>query len=400
MLKKLIVLLLTVVLLVTVAGCGGGSTQQGSQTEQNGAASNESGDKEPIKIGYIGALSGETALWGQAGLNGMLLAEKDINDACGILGRQVKVISYDGKGEPLDSVNALNKLIDQDKCVAVVGTNFSSCNIPMASVADEKKVPVIATAASSPLVTVDESGKLHPYSFRIGFTDPFQGRVIASYAYKELNIKNAAILTNIADAYSTGITQYLIDEFTKLGGKIVAHENASSGDNDFRAQLSKIKAAKPEALFIPWIYKDVALIVKQARELGIDCVFIGADGWDSQDLPKLAGDAIEGGYFCSRPGFNTPEAKKFAERYQSVYKITPEAECLFGYDGLMWIKDAIEREGAADSESIRKGLESTTNFTGLLGKMSVDPKTHDPVRDAAIFKIEGGQVKFVQIYTP
>lgn len=389
--KKILCMILAGILLMSVVGCGGGSKN---------STDNGSGNEEPIKIGYIGALSGETALWGQAGLNGMLLAEKDINDAGGILGRPVKVVAYDGKGEALDSVNALNKLIDQDKVVAVVGTNFSSCNIPMASVADSKKVPVIATAASSPLVTVDESGKLHPYSFRIGFTDPFQGRVIASYAYNVLNIKNAAVLTNIADAYSTGITEYLVEEYTRLGGKIVARENASSGDNDFRAQLSKIKDAKPEAIFLPWIYKDVALIVKQARDLGIDALFIGADGWDSQDLPELAGSAIEGGYFCSRPGFNTPAAQEFAERYEKEYGVTAEAECLFGYDGLMWIKQAIESQGAADSESIRNGLEKTTNFEGLLGAMSIDPETHDPVRDAAIFKIENGKVNFVELYVP
>lgn len=397
MLKKFLCLLLAGVLLFTVAGCG---SNTGAQKGQDKEAANGDLQGEPINIGYIGALSGETALWGQAGLNGMLLAEKDINNAGGILGRPVKVKAYDGKGEPLDSVNALNKLIDQDKCVAVIGTNFSSCNIPMASVADDKKVPVIATAASSPLVTVDESGKLHPYSFRIGFTDPFQGCVIASYAYNELDVKNAAILTNIADAYSTGITEYLVDEFTRLNGKIVAKENASSGDNDFRAQLSKIKDAKPEAIFLPWIYKDVALIVKQARELGIDSIFIGADGWDSQDLPELAGDAIKGGYFCSRTGFNTPEAKLFAERYETEYGITAEAECLFGYDGLMWIKEVIEKEKSADSDSIRNGLENTTHFTGTLGAMSVDPETHDPVRDAAIFKIENSKVKFIQVYVP
>ena len=393
MVKKILCMALVGMLLFSVVGCGGGN-------QQGGSSSNGDVQGEPIKIGYIGALSGETALWGQAGLNGMLLAEKDINEAGGILGRPVKVVAYDGKGEPLDSVNALNKLIDQDKVVAVLGTNFSSCNIPMASIADSKKVPVIATAASSPLVTVDESGKLHPYSFRIGFTDPFQGRVIASYAYNVLNIKNAAVLTNIADAYSTGITEYLLEEYTRLGGNIVARENASSGDNDFRAQLSKIKDAKPEAIFLPWIYKDVALIVKQARDLGIDAVFIGADGWDSQDLPELAGNAIEGGYFCSRPGFNTPAAQEFAKRYEEVYNVTAEAECLFGYDGLMWIKQAIESEGAADSESIRNGLEKTTNFEGLLGAMSVDPATHDPVRDAAIFKIENGKVNFVELHVP
>lgn len=215
MFKKILCLLLVGMLLFTV-GCGGGS-----QTPQSQDSEPADGDVQgdPIKIGYIGALSGETALWGQAGLNGMLLAEEDINAAGGILGRPVKVVAYDGKGEALDSVNALNKLIDQDKVVAVVGTNFSSCNIPMASVADTKKVPVIATAASSPLVTVDRSGKLHPYSFQIGFTDPYQGRVIASFAYNKLNIKNAAILTNIADAYSTGITEFLLEDVHSSGWK-------------------------------------------------------------------------------------------------------------------------------------------------------------------------------------
>lgn len=385
--KRVACFFLAAALIVTVftgcsAGTGGG--------EKN----------DPIVVGYVGALSGDTALWGQAGLNGLKMAAEDINSKGGILGRQVKIVDYDGKGEALDSVNALNKLIGEDKAVAVIGTNFSSCNIPMASVADAKKVPLIATAASSPLVTVDEKGNLHPYSFRIGFTDPYQGRVLAGYTYKKLNIKKAAIITNIGDNYSTGITKYLVDEYTKLGGTIVDKENANSGDNDFRAQLSKIKNSGAEALFIPWVYKDVSLIVKQAKQLGVNAVFIGADGWDSQDLPSLAGDAIEGGYFCSRVGFNTPEGKAFEQRYEQKYNITAEAECLFGYDGLMWIKQAIEKQGAADSESIRKGLENTTSFEGTLGKMSIDPKTHDPVRDAAMFQIKNGKINFVETYNP
>lgn len=384
MLKKTLCTMLMAMLAIGAAGCG----------------AKASGTAETIKIGYVGALSGETALWGQAGYNGMQMAMEEINAAGGILGKKVELVKYDGKGESLDSVNAFNKLIDQDKVVAVIGTNFSSCNIPMAAIADSKKIPLIATAASSPLVTVDESGKLHPYSFRIGFTDPFQGRVLAGYAYKKLNMKKAAILTNIADAYSVGITEYLVAEYTKLGGTIVANEQASSGDNDFRAQLSKIKESGAEALFIPWIYKDVALIVQQARDLGITATFIGADGWDSQDLPTLAGASIEGGYFCSRTGFNTPLAKEFQAKYETKFKITAEAECLFGFDGVMWIKQVIEKAGKADSESIRNGLEATTSFDGTLGKMSVDPKTHDPIREAAMFQIKASKVVFVETYDP
>ncbi len=388
MLKRMLSILLIVTLVVVSVGCGAKETGSGNSSE------------DPIKIGYIGALSGETALWGQAGLNGMIMAQNEINEAGGILGRTVKVVEYDGKGEPLDSINAFNKLVDQDKVIAVVGTNFSSINIPMATIAGEKEIPVLATAASSPQVTVDENGNLHPYSFRIGFTDPFQGRVLAAYSINELKLTKAAILTNIADSYSTGITEYLVDEYTKLGGTIVANEQASSGDNDFRAQLSNIKNSEAEVIFIPWIYKDVSLIVKQARDLGIEAVFMGADGWDSQDLPTLAGEAIEGSYFCSRIGFNTPDAKEFQERYEAEYKITAEAEGLFGYDGLMWLKQVIEEGGTADSQTIRDGLENTTNFKGTLGTMSVDPTTHDPVREAAIFQISNGTNNFIEAYSP
>ncbi len=355
-------------------------------------------EEGPIIIGYVGALSGDTALWGQAGLDGMNMAVADINAAGGVLGRELQVIGLDGKGEPMDSVNAFTSLIDNDKAVVVVGTNFSNCNIAMAPIADEKKIPLMATAASNPLVTVDENGNLHPYSFRIGFIDPFQGEVLASYAYNVLGYTKAAIITNVADPYSTGITDYLRDAYEALGGEIVAYEEAASGDQDFRAQLSNIQSANPECLFIPWIYQDVALIARQARDLGIEAQFIGADGWDSQDLPQLAQGAIEGGIFCSRPTWNTEEALAFKARYEEEFGITAEAECLFGYDAVKWIEQVIIQEGAADSESIRNGLENTPSFDGYLGHMAVDPATHNPAREAAMFKIENDAVVWIENY--
>jgi branched-chain amino acid transport system substrate-binding protein len=408
MFRKVLSAVLAFSLMASVAGCSGGAANSaapaasaGDAAKTTGAAASTGGAPtgDPIKIGYVSALSGDTALWGQAGLNGMKLAVEDLNAKGGLLGRPVQVVGYDGQGQPLDSVNALNKLIDEEKVVAVVGTNFSSCNIAMAPVADSKKIPLIATAASSPQVTVDQNGKLHPYSFRIGFTDPFQGKVVASYVIKKLNVKKAAIITDIGDNYSTGVTGYITKEFTDLGGTIVAKEEARSGDNDFRAQLSKIKVANPDVLFIPWVYKDVALITKQAKDLGITCQFVGTDGWDSQDLPKLAGAAIDGGYFCSRPGFNTPEAKAFAERYKTTCKLTPEVECLFGYDGVMWLAQVIKQQNSAESDKIRDGLEKTTEFKGYLGSMTIDPATHNPTRDAAIFRVKNSTVHFVEMYS-
>lgn len=393
--KKLLALAAVLVLVVSMfAGCGAPATTPSG----SGDATTPGASGDTIKIGYVSALSGDTALWGQAGLNGMLLTAEEINAAGGVLGKKIEIVGLDGMGQPMDSVNAYNKLVDEQKVVAVVGTNFSSCNIPMAAVADEKKVPVIATAASNELVTVDESGKVHPYSFRIGFIDSFQGKILGKYALEKLNIKNAAMVYDIGDAYSSGVAKVIKETFTAGGGTIVAEEQVRSGDNDFRAQLTKIAKTKPEALFVPLIYKDVALIANQAREQGIECIFIGADGWDSKELPTMAGKALEGSIFCSRPGFNTPEAQAYGEKYKAKYNIELEAECLFGNDGLKWLVQVIEKAGSADPQAIRDGLEATTEFSGLLGKMAIDPATHNPDRDAAIFKITNEKNEFVEMY--
>lgn len=388
--KKLLSLVLAgTMVLGMLAGCGKKEGDSGKD------------DTSPIKIGYVSALTGDTALWGQAGLDGMKMAAEKVNADGGVLGRKVEVLEADGKGEPQDSVTALQSLIGKG-VVAVVGTNFSNCNIAMAPIADSSKVSVIGTAASNPEVTVDKNGKLHPYSFRLGFIDPFQGTVLASYAYNKLGLKNAAILTNVGDATSAGITEYFKDGFTGLGGKIVAEESGGSNDDDFRAQLAKIKDANPDVLFIPWNYQKVANIAKQAKALGINCQFIGGDGWDSQDLPDLAGGAIEGGIYCSRPGFADPKTADFKKEYMEKYNITsPEAEVLFGWDGMMWVVDAIKRANSADPEKVRDALENTGEWNeGYLGPMKVDPATHNPERAAGIFQIKDNKVTYIESYTP
>ena len=352
----------------------------------SGAFAQELDTENPIKIGYVGALSGDTALWGQAGLNGMELTAKQINEDGGILGREVQVIGLDGKGAPDDSVTAYKKLVEEEGVSAVVGTNFSSCNI--------------ATAASNELVTVDADGKLHPYSFRLCFIDSYMGYLAGSYAYNELGLKTCALITDVTDSYSTSVGQYMVDTFTELGGELVASEEAQNGDNDFRAQLTKIAAAQPDVLFIPWNYENVCLIAQQARELGIEGVFFGADGWDTTELIELSNGALEGCYYVSRPGFNLPEAAAYGEVYQEEYNVALEAECLYGNDGVMWIKQAIEAAGSDDPTAIRDQLEATTSFDGLLGHMSIDPATHNPSRDAAIFEVKDDEVQYVGIYEP
>lgn len=401
-LKKLVAMILALVMAAALAGCAAPASPAATQAPAADATAAPAAEAtpaaEPIKIGYVSALSGDTALWGQAGLNGMLLTAEKINAAGGILGRPVEIVGLDGKGDAADSVSAYKKLVEEEKVCAVVGTNFSSCNIPIAAVADELKVPVIATAASNELVTVDENGKLHPYSFRLCFIDSYQGSVVGNYAAKELGLKKAAIITDITDAYSTGVGSYIVKSFEAAGGTMVAQEEAQNGDNDFRAQLTKIAKAEPDVLFIPWIYQNVALIAKQARELGINCIMLGTDGWDSAELADLAGGALEGCSYVSRIGFNTPEAKAYGEEYVAKYNIGLEAECLFGNDGLLWVKDAIERAGSTDPVAVRDALENTDTFTGLLGTMKMDAATHNPQRDCAIFTCKNGVFEFVEVY--
>ena len=356
--------------------------------------------ENPIRIGYVGALSGDTALWGQAGLNGLELTAKQINAEGGILGREVQIIGLDGKGVSDDSVSAYKRLVEEYGVVAVVGTNFSSCNIPIAAVADELQVPVIATAASNELVTVDAEGKLHPYSFRLCFIDSYMGLLAGSYAYNELGLRTCAVIEDITDSYSTSVGDFMVDTFISLGGELVASEEAQNGDNDFRAQLTKIAAKQPDVLFVPWNYENVALIAQQAREVGITAVLFGADGWDTTELTELANGALEGCYYVSSPGFNLPEAAAYGEIYAAEYNVALETECLYGNDGLRWIQYAIEAAGSDDPTAIRDALEATESFDGLLGHMSIDPATHNPSRDAAIFKVENDEVVYVGIYQP
>jgi branched-chain amino acid transport system substrate-binding protein len=365
----------------------------------SGCGSNQA-KEDVIKIGYVGALSGDTAVWGQAGLNGMKLTAKEINEKGGILGKKVEVIGLDGRGNPVDSVNAFNKLVDEEKVIAVIGTNFSSCNIAMAPIADQKKIPLIGTACSNPKVTVDENGKLHPYSFRIGFIDPFQGKVLATFATKELKAKTAAIITDIGSDYSTGLTEFFIKQFEQNGGKVLIKVDAHSGDNDFRAQLSKIAPLNPDVVLVPWIYKDVALIANQARELGIKATLLGGDGWDSKELLSMAGPALEGCYYTSQPSFANPATKPYAEAYKKEFGINPETEALFGHDGLYWIKDALERAGKVDPTALKDALENTKDFKGLMGSITVDPATHNPTKPCSVYQIKSSQFEYVGDFTP
>ncbi len=368
--KKALALVLVVVMIFALAACG----QKKEDT---------------IKIGYIGDLSGGTALWGNAGKFGAMEAIEEINAAGGVLGKKLELVAMDGKGEAADSVSALRKLITDEHIVAEIGTNFSSCNIPMAAVADELKVPIIGTAASNELVTIDENGKLHPYSFRMCFLDNYIGTVIGTYATKDLGFTKGALLTVQGDTNSESVGQFIKEAFEKNGGTIVSEQQTPGTDLEFRAQLGNFKTADPEIIFVVMNdYAKNAAFAKQAREMDINCMLMGHDGWDSNELPAAAEGKLDGCQNVTRIGFAMPEALEFGEKIVAKYGGTLETECLFGRDGVYWIKDAIERANSTDPTAIRDALESTDVFNGLIGTLVMNSETHNPVMACEVFEFQ------------
>ena len=320
--KKAISIFLAVVMVLALVACGNSAAPNAPAATNNGSETAGT-DSDTIKIGYVSDLTGATALWGTAGQYGAELAVKDINEAGGVLGgKMLELVPMDGKGEAADSVSAFKKLVDEHHIVASIGTNFSSCNIPMASVADEVKVPIIGTAASNELVTVDENGNLHPYSFRMCFIDSYLGTVIGNYAVDKLGVKNAALFTIAGNTNSESVGSFIRDAINAKGANIVADEQCQEGDVDFRAQLTNIKAKNPDiSFFVMNDYAKNATFAKQAREMGIECTLMGHDGWDSAQLASEAQGALEGCLYVSRIGFNSPDAKAFGERVAKEYGI-------------------------------------------------------------------------------
>ncbi len=307
----------------------------------------------------------------------------------------MEVIGYDTKGDPQEAVNVAKRLTGQDKVVAILGPNASGNAIPIAPVLEAAKVPDIATVATNPKVTVLD-GKVKPYNFRVCFIDPYQGAVAAGYAAEVLKAKNAAILYDVGDDYSQGLTQYFEEYFVKKGGTVVAKEGFKSGDVDFRPQLSKIKAANPDVIFMPYFFKEVALSSNQARELGITATLMGGDGWPSEQLISMAKDAVNGSFFVNHLDYDDPEVQDFKTRYKTKYSKDVELNGYLVHDAVLMLVDAITRAGEANSEKIAQSLE-TSDIKGITGKIKIGKDTHNPEgKDAAIIKIVDGKYVFQQ----
>ncbi|MCM3673385.1 MULTISPECIES: ABC transporter substrate-binding protein [Peribacillus] len=383
--KKLASAFLSLTLAAGVlAGCSG-----------SGSSEKSSGDGDTIKIGVNLELSGGVASYGQSIAEGLELATAEINKE-GIDGKKIKLIKVDNKSEASEATSGAIKLTSQDQVAAIVGAATSTNSIAQVQIAQDNKVPVISPSGTSPEITFSKD-KLNDYIFRTSFIDPFQGTVAANFATKEIKAKSAAIYIDSASDYSKGLAAAFKEQFEKNGGKIVAEEAYIAKDTDFRSTLTRLKSAKPDFIFLPGYYEEAGLIVKQARETGLDVPFMGGDGWDSPKLIEIAGaKALNNTFITNHYSSGDPDEKiqNFVSAFKAKYKDkSPDAFNALGYDTGYFLADAIKRAGSADSEKIKEALEKTADLELVTGTFTLDEK-HNPIKSATILEFKEGKQVF------
>jgi len=350
-----------------------------------------------ILIGHFASMTGETATFGTSTDEGIRLALDQINAAGGVLGRQIKVITEDDQSKPEEAVTAVQKLINQDHVVALLGEVASSRSLAAAPVAQRAHIPMLSPASTNPAVT--QKGN---YIFRCCFIDPFQGAAMANYAMDDLKFTKFAVLRDVKSDYSVGLREFFSDVVNKRGGKIVSDLSYSAGDVDFKAQLTDIKRADPQAIYVPGYYNDIALICRQARELGLTCPLMGGDGWDSEKTFQIGGDAVNGCYFTNHysPDEDRPAVKQFITAYKAKYHDkVPDAMAILGFDGMRIMADAITRAGDTTGGKIRDALAATKDFPGASGTITIDAD-RNAQKAIVILKIDGGKTHFVGSVDP
>jgi len=352
---------------------------------------------DTIPVGEFASLTGKEAAFGNSSHKGTALAVKDLNAAGGVLGKKFNLVTEDTRSTPGESATVVKKLISRDKVIAVLGEVASGRSLEGASICQPNKIPMISPSSTKPEVT--EKGD---YIFRVCFIDPFQGKVLATFADQTLKVKNVALLVDVATPYSVGLASNFKETFEKLGGKIIIEQKFSSGDKDFKAQLTAIKAVNPEAIFAPCYYTEAGLIVRQARELGITVPVFGGDGWEAPELLEIGGKAMEGTYYSTHYSAEdqSPKVQEFVKKYRADYNgETPDAMAALGYDSAMVLADAIKRAGTTEEPKLRDAIAATKEFEGVTGKTTLD-EHRNATKPAVIITVKDGKFKYVQTINP
>ncbi|MCL1803093.1 MAG: ABC transporter substrate-binding protein [Eubacteriaceae bacterium] len=379
-------LLAFLIALLLVAGCTGNNSG-------GGGGGNSGGGEDKIKVGINFELSGEVATYGSDTETGLMMAIDKVNAAGGVNGKQIEIVRYDNKSEPSEATILATRMMEQDKVIAALGPATSGAFKATIPEADKYKVPVVSASATNDAVTVDSSGNVTEYAFRICFTDSFQGVTMANFALNNLEASTAAIFKDSSNDYAMGLAQSFRSTFEAKGGSISAEEAYVSGETDFRAVLTKIQDSAFDVLFVPGYYQEAGLIIGQARELGINAAILGADGFDSPTLVELAGEeAVSDVYFSNHYSAldNDPTVASFISDYEAAKGSKPNAFNALGYDLANFIVDCISRASELTGEAVKDAIAATQSFVGVTGSFSMGAD-HNPVKAVVVIEMQNGQ---------
>lgn len=386
--KMLAVTLLLAFVLVMASGCG---NTNAAKTD-GAAATGTQAAAEPSEV-VLGAnfeLSGPVAVYGQTKMNGVEIAIDEINKNGGILGKQVKLIKYDNKGDDAEALSLTTRLMTEDKIVTMLGPVTSGRVMVAVPVSAQFKIPLVTGSGTAPAITVAD-GKVNEYAFRVCYTDAYQGGLAGKFAATSLGGKTAAMLVNQNDDYSIGLAEAFKGTFEQNGGQVIEQVSFTNDDQNFNTALTKIIASNPDVLFVPAYYEQDALITKQARELGFTKPIIGGDGWDSADylLQTAGAAALQEVYFVNHyfSGDSDPAVKAFVDAYAAKYNETPSSFSALGYDTAMFVKNAIEQAGSLDPVKIRDAMAATKDFQGITGNLTMG-ENHDPIKSAVVITFD------------
>ena len=374
-----------------------------------GCAGGGGGANEELVIGEYGSLTGGDADFGQSTKKGVDLAMDELlaNKEGKIGGLKVRVVVEDDQGRPEEAATVVQKLVNQDKAIAVIGEVASGRSMAAGPICQQAGVPMISPSSTNPKVT-----EIGDYIFRMCFIDPFQGTVMAKFTANDLGLKNVAILKDVKNEYSIGLTEFFTQAFTQLGGQVITEQAYSSGDQDFRAQLTAIKAKNPQAIYLPGYYTEAGLIARQARELGIKVPILGGDGWESDQLIGIGGEALEGCFYSNHFANDNPDPKlqEWLQRYRTKFGADPNAIGGLAYDAANVLFMALEKlheqdatlfaglssakanspERKAATKKLRDIIATTTNYPGVTGVITLD-ENRNATKPAVVIEIKGGK---------
>lgn len=392
---KRIMALLMVCMLV-LSGCGGEGTTTTAEGGGNSTAASGSAN-EVIKIGVFEPMTGANAAGGAMEVEGVELANKMYPE---VLGRKVELVVMDNKSDKVEAANAATRLIQKEKVVAIIGSWGSSFSMAAGPIVLDEKIPAVGASCTNPLVTLGND-----YYFRVCFIDSFQGVVMANYAFNDLGAKKVAIIQEISNDYSVGLAKFFSTAFKELTGDpdaIVEVANYNTGDQDFTAQLQNVAAKNPDVIFAPGNYSESALLIKQAKEQGIDIQFLGGDTWEAPEFLDIGGDAVNGATFSTFFASEVPITDTsgiFLDAYRKEFDKEPAAVTALAFDAYLVILDAIERAGSTDPVAIRDALAKTEGYPGAAGTISLD-ENGDAVKNAILKTVEDGKFVYKTVIEP